>query len=206
MPSKNLHPRNASTTCPRAPGSPLPYPTTMSSIFTSIEFYITALAVAVAIIAFFGSSDDTPRASSDIYTPTTQAERVNATPSVILRAMPDGTIEITRQGLTLHGNCSIYINAEFIKDRITLTEKIALPHAPCPTKNTSSATNLPITPCGEPPGLPTMADTLSPWNLNHSTSSRYLRPAMNFSSCGVAFCITQNKPSSPVAISTKTDA
>ena len=128
MPSKNLHPRNASTTCPRAPGSPLPYPTTMSSIFTSIEFYITALAVAVAIIAFFGSSDDTPRASSDIYTPTTQAERVNATPSVILRAMPDGTIEITRQGLTLHGNCSIYINAEFIKDRITLTEKIASGH------------------------------------------------------------------------------
>ena len=100
----------------------------MSSIFTSIEFYITALAVAVIIIAFFGTSDNATEATSDIYSPmllTGCGNTAAAEPAITLRSMDDGSIEVTRHGLTLPPQCSIYIKADFVKDQITFTERLS---------------------------------------------------------------------------------
>ena len=103
----------------------------MSSIFTSIEFYITALAVAIAVIAFFGSDTDTSKASSDIYTPvviTPSAIQHGELPTVTIHANDDGTIDVLRRGIVLPGKCSVYIKADFVRDNITFTERISPDH------------------------------------------------------------------------------
>ena len=121
------------------PIAPLPYPTTMNSIFTSIEFYITALAVAIAVIAFFGSDSDTSEATSDIYSPmviTPSATQSGELPTVTIHANDDGTIDVLRRGITLPGKCSVYIKADFIKDNITFTEHISPSHTGDITEST----------------------------------------------------------------------
>lgn len=98
----------------------------MSDIFTSIEFYITALAVAVAILAFFGSDNETAQATSDIYSPsvTPCTAQQAIVPAVVLQATDDGYIKVTRHGMKLPAQCSVYIKADIVNDRITLTERI----------------------------------------------------------------------------------
>ena len=98
----------------------------MSDIFTSIEFYITALAVAIAILAFFGADNETVHATTDLYSPSVTPcdDQADSIPAIVLKAADDGRIEVTRHGMVIPAHCSVYIKADIVGDRITLTERI----------------------------------------------------------------------------------
>lgn len=96
----------------------------MADIFTSIEFYIIAFAVAAIIAAFFGFDDNLPEATSDIYSPHTIAPGSGEDPSVTIRSNENGSIEVVRHNITIPRQHSVYIKADCVKDRITLTERI----------------------------------------------------------------------------------
>lgn len=96
----------------------------MADIFTSVEFYIIAFAVAVIIAAFFGFDNTPPEATSDIYSPHTIAPGSGEDPSVTIRSNEDGSIEVVRHNITIPRQHSVYIKADCVKDRITLTERV----------------------------------------------------------------------------------
>lgn len=96
----------------------------MADIFTSVEFYIIAFAVAAIIAAFFGFDDNLPEATSDIYSPHTIAPGSGEDPSVTIRSNEDGSIEVIRHNITIPRQHSVYIKADCVKDRITLTERV----------------------------------------------------------------------------------
>ena len=97
----------------------------MSDIFTSVEFYITAFAVAIAVVAFFGSDSDTPQAASDICSPsivTPSAIPNGGQPTVAVHANDDGSIAVLRRGLALPPRHTVYVKIDFVRDNITITE------------------------------------------------------------------------------------
>lgn len=96
----------------------------MADIFTSVEFYIIAFAVAVIIAAFFGFDNTPPEATSDIYSPHTIAPGSGEDPSVTIRSNEDGSIEVIRHNIIIPRQHSVYIKADCVKDRIMLTERI----------------------------------------------------------------------------------
>lgn len=96
----------------------------MADIFTSVEFYIIAFAVAAIIAAFFGFDNTPPEATSEIYSPHAIAPCSGADPSVTIRSNEDGSIEVVRHNITIPRQHSVYIKADCVKDRITLTERI----------------------------------------------------------------------------------
>ncbi len=96
----------------------------MADIFTSVEFYIIAFAVAAIIAAFFGFDNTPPEATSEIYSPHTIAPCSGADPSVTISSNEDGSIEVVRHNITIPRQHSVYIKADCVKDRITLTERI----------------------------------------------------------------------------------
>lgn len=95
----------------------------MADIFTSVEFYIIAFAVAAIIAAFFGFDNTPPEATSEIYSPHTIAPGSGEDPSVTISSNEDGSIEVVRHNISIPQQNSIYIKADFVKDRITLTER-----------------------------------------------------------------------------------
>lgn len=99
----------------------------MSDIFTSVEFYITAFAVAIAVVAFFGSDSGTPQAASDICSPsviTPSAIPNGGQPTVAVHANNDGSIAVLRRGLALPPRHTVYVKIDFVRDNITITERV----------------------------------------------------------------------------------
>ena len=121
----------------------------MADIFTSVEFYIIAFAVAAIIAAFFGFDDNLPEATSDIYSPHTIAPGSGEDPSVTIRSNEDGSIEVVRHNITIPRQHSVYIKADCVKDRITLTGRIC--HDPAGNITTDIACDVHFTIHRRPP-------------------------------------------------------
>lgn len=104
-------------------------------IFSSIEFYVIAITVALIFVGFaFNQSQQSPAFtyifSADIEpsTPISSGDPL----SISVQALADGTLLLRRENVLLPEGATAHVTADLVGDKLTLTEKHTAFAAPMP--------------------------------------------------------------------------
>lgn len=110
-----------------------------TNLFSSVEFYVIAITVAILIFGFIFKPSTRGRAHSYTYAadimPLETGDDSNGH-RVVIEAGETGSLLICRKGAVLPDDAQGYFAIEVVGDRLTVTEKIS-----------SSAANRPTTVC-----------------------------------------------------------
>lgn len=99
-----------------------------SDLFSSVEFYVIAITVAILIIGFIFKPSTRGRAHSYTYAadimPADQCDGCHGH-SVLVEAAEDGTVLLTRKGAELPDDAQGYFAIEVVGDSVSVTEKLS---------------------------------------------------------------------------------